>query len=427
MNALTKDRAIRIAIACAAIAVIAIASLKMIRSPYAKGDFEAFLHAARSIAAGVDIYAAPSRPLAEGGVYYLYLPLLAVLLLPLTVLPVEATIVIWTTLNALIVWWIVRAFLSLISGRDASDLPWTVTLVPVLFTARYLLHHFYYGQGNILVMAFIVLGLKLGARERQVSGGIFVGLTAVIKIVAAPFFVWLGSAMRVREIAGVLLGVVLGALVVPGVILGFGQNLDYVEHWVRSIAFSPDLATQKVPLGVNVSIQALINRLFDNVPAFTYDGSPVRLTLAELPPRAIAAMQRAFEVLVLSSIVAYRFAFRGRTQLIVNWGGVAFTFVAIMLFAPTAQKHYFVFLLPAYCYVVYLWSAGIRDKWFKWLVVLSFVLGGAKFDGIFGDLVDGLFFALSLSSVGAVLLGAAILRVAMVSPRTADSRRHGSE
>src|SRR5215203_2540178 len=119
MHKQAKDRAIRAVVIIAAAAVITIASLKMIRSQYAKGDFEAFLYAARSIAAGTDIYATPSRPVTEGGVYYLYLPLLAVLLLPLTLLPVEASIVIWTTLNALLVWWIVRTFLSMISGVKA--------------------------------------------------------------------------------------------------------------------------------------------------------------------------------------------------------------------------------------------------------------------------------------------------------------------
>ena len=425
MDALTKDRAIRIAIAYAAIAIIVVASLKMIRSPYAKGDFEAFLHAARSIAAGADIYAEPSRPLAEGGVYYLYLPLLAILLLPMAILPVEASILIWTVLNALLVWWIVRTFLSLISFRAPSDLSWTLMLLPVLFTSRYLLHHLYYGQANILVTAMLVLGLKLATRERRLAGGIFVGLAAVIKIVAAPFFVWIGSAMRLREIAGAVLGLVVGAVVVPGLVVGFGENLDYIGQWVGNIALSSDLGTQKVPLGVNVSVQALIHRLFERVPAFSYNGSPVYLTLIELPPIVIAALKRGFELLVLASIVLYRFAFRGRAELIAIWGGVAFTFVALTLFAPTAQKHYFVFLLPAYCYALYLWHAGVGDRGFRSLVVLSFVLGGAKFDGVLGDVVDGLFFALSLSSTGAVLLGAAIFRAAIISKPPAGSQHRG--
>lgn len=414
METLTKDRAIRIAVVCSAVAVITVASVKMIRSPYAKGDFEAFLHAAKSIAAGADIYAEPSRPLTEGGVYYLYLPLLAILLLSLTSLPVEASIVVWTALNVFLVWWIVRTFSSIISGNHPGDLPWAVMLLPVVFTGRYLLHHFYYGQANILVIACLILGLVLVDRKQGLSGGIFFGLAPVIKVVAAPFAVWLAAALRFRELMGALIGVLIGAVIVPGAIIGFGETFGYIEYWVRNIAFASDLGTQKVPLGVNVSIQALFHRLFENVPAFIHNGSTVHLTLAELAPWTIAAMENVFEVLVLASIVVYRIAFRHRPMLIAIWGGVALTFVAMTLFAPTAQKHYFVFLLPAYCYVVYLWRTTSADRCFKALVVLSFVLGGAKFDGLFGDLVDGIFFALSMSSISAVMLGAAIFRAAYV-------------
>ena len=92
------------------VVIIIIASAKMINSPYAKGDFEAFLHAANSIAAGDDIYANPSRPVAEGGLYYLYLPLLGIILLPLTLLPVEAAIIVWTTANTFLAYWTVTTF-----------------------------------------------------------------------------------------------------------------------------------------------------------------------------------------------------------------------------------------------------------------------------------------------------------------------------
>ncbi len=55
--------------------IVVHASLKIIKSPLSKGDFEAFFNAAGLIVKHQNIYLTPTREVAQGGLFYLYLPL----------------------------------------------------------------------------------------------------------------------------------------------------------------------------------------------------------------------------------------------------------------------------------------------------------------------------------------------------------------
>src|SRR5262245_48616886 len=109
MRSETLAKVLRAIVIGGGILAVISASNKMITSSLATGDMESYLHAARSILAGKDIYATPSRPLDQGGLYYIYPPLLAVLFIPLALVPVPVSIVVWSVLNVLLLAWIARA------------------------------------------------------------------------------------------------------------------------------------------------------------------------------------------------------------------------------------------------------------------------------------------------------------------------------
>jgi hypothetical protein len=81
------------------------------------------------------------------------------------------------------------------------------------------------------------------------------------------------------------------------------------------------------------------------------------------------------------------------------------------LFSLLSHKHYWVMLLPAHVYVVYLWYVlRLRDRWFGTLVASSFavaMLSTTLFGGL-GALVSNL----GGLVWGAMLLAAAIFRAA---------------
>ena len=393
------------------------ASVKIIKSPLAKGDFEAFFHAAKLIVEHQNIYLTPSRDLTQGGLFYLYLPLLAILLIPLTFLPVEASIVIWNFFNAFLVFWVVKKFYEMMSGKSFFDLPdksrWVMSFFPIFLTLPSILHHLAYGQANILTLALIILGLSLLTKRREITGGSIIGLAVVIKLIAAPMVIWLITKKFYRAIGGVLIGAIVGAILFPGLVLGFKQNFEFINYWLTNIVFAGDLGVTKVPLVVNLSMQAQLYRFFTEVPAFKYHDKSYSLTIYILSRQTIQIISHLLQILVLLAIAFYSVKFKKEEELISKWGGIAFTFAMIPLFATTTQKHYFVMLLPSFTYAVYVWYCRkLKDKRFRYLLAASFFTMLITIDGIVGNLLSDVFTAMGFNIWGTILLVLCIFRSA---------------
>lgn len=401
------------------------ASVKIIKSPLAKGDFEAFFHAAKQIVNQQDIYLTPSRDVSQGGLFYLYLPLLAILLIPFTFLPIKATIVLWNFLSAILIFYVVKTFYEMMSGKFFFDLPtksrWIMAFFPILLTSSFVLHHLAYGQANILVMALAILGLSLSTKRCKVTGGFVIGLAVVIKIIAAPVVIWLIVKRFYRTVWSAIIGVVFGAILFPCLILGFERNFSYVNHWLKNIVFAGNLGTEKVPLAVNLSFQAQLYRFFTEMPAFSYHNKFYSLTIYSLSNQTIHTIAQFLQIMVLLLIFIYSFKYRKSEELISKWGGVALTFALIPLFATTTQKHYFVMLLPAYTFAVYAWHCQkLKDKLFRGLLVTSFILMLITNDGITGNLLSDVFTALGCNLWGNILLILCIFRIASYLSNTDD-------
>lgn len=125
-----------------AVAVICVSSARMIQHPFAHGDFGVYLHAARLMASGENIYATPSHPVENGGLFYIYPPLLAFLFVPLTYIPDNLSIVLWTVLSVVLLAWIVPAVCELYSCARFSSLPartrWAIGFFSMLLTGRFI-------------------------------------------------------------------------------------------------------------------------------------------------------------------------------------------------------------------------------------------------------------------------------------------------
>jgi hypothetical protein len=416
MKSETWAKVFRFVVIVGGILAVVSASSKMINSPLATGDMESYLHGARSILAGQDIYATPSRPLEEGGLYYIYPPLLAVLFIPLALLPVPLSVVLWSVLNLLLLVWILRAFYEAMSGSSLSALKfderWTIVFFALLPPSRFILHHLFYGQANILMMALTVLGLKQLKAGKPLRGAVAVGLSIALKVMTYPFILWFLLRKNLKAVAGIIGGAVVG-LLLPALVLGFKTNWNYLLDWFRNIALSPDVNTAKVPLYVNVSLQAQLYRFFGEAAGFIFRGRPHYLTIYQLPDSTLHLVEGLLPVLMLGVIALYWYRFRNTAELVSHWGGVALTLALISVFTPFAQKHYFVLLVPAFLFLIHVWyHLELHDKWFHELVIASSVLLIFTNEAICGEYLGAVFTGMGAMAGGVVLACAAIFRAA---------------
>jgi hypothetical protein len=384
-------------------------SAKQLRRTETRGDVEVYIHGARLVLSGADLYAI-SEP--RGRQPYLYLPLFACMAIPLTLVPIQVAVVCWSALNVALAWWIVVGFFRAMTGRSFFSLTvktrWVVGFFTILLTLRALLYHLDLGQANLVVMAIAVLGLGHVASSRPGAGGVALGVASILKTIALPLWIPFLAQGRARVVAGILGGVFAG-LLLPALFVGFDRNLSYVSYWVTDVILSADdlRRTPYWPLSFNYSLAAQLYRFFGDVVSFEHDGRYYSVTLVPLPDAALRVMTRLVPILVGLVIATFAWVHRRRHELISVWGAVALSFCLAPAFSLVAHKHYWVMLLPAHLYVVYLWYVvQLDDRWFRCLVVGSFIVATLS-----TTLFD--FFGALMSNLGGLVWGSALLAAAI--------------
>jgi len=405
----------RVIVVILAVVVICVSSSRMIRHPFSYGDFGVYLHAARLMASGQNIYATPVE---NGGLFYIYPPLLALLFIPLTHIPENLSIVLWTVLNVALIAWIVPAACELFSGARFSTLPaktrWAIGFFSLLLTGRFILQHLDRGQTNILEVALLVLGIRLIKRESwwTVLGGAVIGISIALKVLPGPFLIWLVLEKQIKALAGVGIGLAAG-LVSPALLVGWKTNASLLSTWFNDYVLDNAKRDSTLGLGFNYSIRGVLHRLFTPVAAFEHGGRFYSLTITHAPLSFIYAADWVFRFAIVALIVFYWFRYRNSSDLVLNGGGTAVVFAAIPLLFPTAQQNYFVFLLPAVIYAMYL-QFGLKreDASFDAWMAAFFVLSTLTARGFCGKLFSDVFVATGCVVWGTLCLIAAMFRAA---------------
>lgn len=310
------------------------------------------------------------------------------------------------------------------SGTSFFSLPdrtrWIVGFFTILLTLRALLYHLDLGQANLVVMAIVVGGLRLLASDRPLPAGLALGLAPTLKTIVLPLWIPFVIQARARVLAGIAAGLLAG-LLAPALFVGFDRNVSYVSYWITDIVLSADdlRNTPHWPLSFNYSLAAQWYRFFGDVVSFEHDGVYYNLTIVKLPDAVLRVASKLMPVLTAAVIAVYAWIHRARPPFVSLWGSVALAFCLAPAFSLLSHKHYFVMLLPAHFYVVYIWHVlGLRDRWFRGLVVASFVI--AIVSTTLFDYLGALLSNLGGLIWGAGLLAAAIFRAAGVSQETRE-------
>ena len=192
-------------------------------------DVRIYYDAALALRNGEDMFAAwdDSHPLT-----YIYPPLLAILFMPLTLIPLEQAAAVWTLVNmgllAACLWLGATETIRRFKSRtDAATLPVVMLVGTLLFLPR-IKAEFDQGQVDFLVLAFVLLALRFIAR-RPVLAGVLLGVAANIKyqtVIFLPYFLirgwWSASAG--------LVGGAIGCALSGSLVIGWALNLDYLRR-----------------------------------------------------------------------------------------------------------------------------------------------------------------------------------------------------
>lgn len=386
--------------------LIALAYRKQINDPLGS-DLAVYLHAARTMLAEEDLYTIAS----DAGKFYRYPPLFAFMCTPLANLPFNWAVLIWTTFNVMLICIVFLNWYRVVADRKYFDEPPTTQLVvagiSLVVLLRYFLSHLYYGQANLLLLAVLVAGCLFVANHRTILGGLVMGCSLLLKPFAVPFLLWYAVSARLRVVAAAAIGAVLGAAM-PSALVGVNKNWLYLQSWVAH------MMEQATPQGVwsasnNVSLYVSLRRVLTDMEVHNLGGTRSTVSLLSLPDSMVQIMAWILFVVMLVWIAYVGYKYGRLSRPCMQSAVASFIFALVAAMTTTAQKHYFVVILPALVYVLYIWYVRqYKDGLFRGLVVASVVLLAAT-----GPIFWPRFWVNTFQSIGSIPLGTVLLAAAI--------------
>ncbi len=252
--------------AAGSLLVLVIGLSKQIAPQYlslSDSDFYTYYQAALAVREGLNPFAPvmawihgyqPGDPLVPS--YYVYAPLFAWLIVPLTLLPFAAAHLVWGLLNVALLAGAIYSFLRF-AGERVSPLA-----LLVLTTAASLVSvvrlEFYWGQADILLLFLLCASLWANQSRRPILAGVLLAVACVTK---PPLLIFVAYLLWKREYRFALtaLGGFVVLLFAPFLVLGGGALSDQFAIWRF-------WSSQYVSFANNESPRGAFARLFEVNP-----------------------------------------------------------------------------------------------------------------------------------------------------------------
>jgi hypothetical protein len=305
------------------------------------GDFWGYLHSAREVAAGRSPYSSAGY---FGG-FYVYTPLVALILAPFAH---AATLHVWQSWTALSIAALVL-FGGLVSLTEAPRLrSWRL---PLLFgiTAVTVLHfgqtgvELYYGNTDAFVLTILATAVLASEAGWAATSGVLIGLTGLIKTwpAAAGLAIFRrGYTGRYRALVGLVVTLLLGPILAAAV-GGTSGIVDFIKATYTA------------------HTQPLLSYSVWSTPFQLFAKSGIaRPMLVSAPLRDVATVVLAAWVICLLVLILVW----SDSSVLAFWNVVA----CVVLLLPVSHSNYTLFLLP----ILWVWIA-------RWLEVPR--IGGLVF------------------------------------------------
>ena len=318
----------------------------------------------------------------DGHYQFKYLPMFALVMAPLGALSQDVGKIIWYALSVGFLAALLRWSVVALPVRRLSQL--TLVVITIILMAKFYVHELLLGQTNLLLGVLLAGALLAVQRDRALGAGALVGAAVFVKPYALILVPWLLVAKGWRAIA-MAASVVAVGLLLPAVVYGWIGNLDLLRGWLRTVTDStvPNLLGND-----NVSIAAMWAKWVGPGSFATV------LTLATLV--SIAALV----------IVAWR---RRREVAAPEYLECALLMLLIPLVSPQGWDYLLLLATPAVVCLVDRYRE-ISRPW-QWGLGLALALMGLSSFDLMGRALYGRFMTLSIISVCALIVAAALIHV----------------
>ncbi len=194
-------------------------SLRSLGGLHVPFDFQVFLQASEAVRDGDSPYVDPDVVISEGQpAPYVYPPVLALLIAPMTVLP--ETVAGSSTPGVLFTLILVACTVGALLALEVAD--WRCYPVALLYPVT--LENFEYGAIGPILALLVALGWRY--RDRGGGGAVAIGTSVDLKVFLWPLLVWLAATRR-WSAAATAAGVAAALALASWAVIGFRGLTDY--------------------------------------------------------------------------------------------------------------------------------------------------------------------------------------------------------
>lgn len=220
-------------------------------------DFTVYRAAGLAILDNTNIYNAHNIR----GWFYVYPPPFAILTVPFAKLSLALGSGLWYLLSVLslasALFMAVKLARESVPAGNNDDDGWTLYELPLLLVSPWLVSGLMRCQASNFMIWLMLAAIYFGLRGRPVLGGVSLAAATLIKafpIALLAYFVW---QRQWRFVGAFFLFLALGGLVLPAMVYGWQNNLDYWQQWGQIVA-GPALSADNSRLG-NILYDQLLN------------------------------------------------------------------------------------------------------------------------------------------------------------------------
>jgi hypothetical protein len=322
-------------------------------------DLTVFLRAAWAVKQGEDLYQVTDTK----GLHYHYPPLLAIVLMPLAdppagtqasgTVPFPISVALWYLFSVAVMVLGIHTLASALEehspllkerSRRGNSIWWALRTWPFLACLPTVGHALSLGQVNVLWLALVCMMGAALVRGRSLQAGMWLAGAICLKVL--PLFLLIYPVWRrdTRCLAGCVLGLLLGLVVVPSAVLGPKQTLSYGQEWTEvvlmpAIGYGSDRSRADELIEVTSTQNQALSAVFHNTIFADWNERPALIA----PEVRLTAW---FLGILLTAITLFAAGWRSENMGRPNLLLLAALNVNMLLLAPVGHPHYLVLLIP---------------------------------------------------------------------------------
>lgn len=347
--------AIRASLVLVAIIFFAYASGRVVHyqiknpSGQGDGDWGVYYRAGLSMRLRLPLYTLDRGPLLT----YKNPPAVALLIAPLTLLPIGVARWIWLVGDLACLIAIYRLAARVIFRPDEPAVLLGLLIAGAIFLSfHYILDELFAGTTSLFYILMTIAAFVWARENKPVRAGAALGLAICLKVVPLAFVPWLVLSPRPIKSLSSLSATLLMFLLLPAVWVGPSRNWELLKQWPVHLAKTESHMQEYRP--TNQSLNAMLTRLL--TPAMA---GMRRANVASLSPSTAHALWLALSSLLGAAVYGWIILqrLRGRRD---DAAALSLLLLFMTLCNPLAWRYTYVAVGVPFLYTLHVLAGGVR-------------------------------------------------------------------